>query len=364
MNQCLLATLVLVTTASTATAQVTEWTFAKGPLYCQTADNTAPASATEWGAFGSVETMNPTDATTVTISGGGIGTVPLLGGGGCWEIEAFFPTQNAMNAVVPSATMYTFTLSGGTLGTQTQTFQLGSEAYPNVPYTTGTVLTDIQTYNNAQNFTFTWNDPGPLTAASGVSILEIYDVFDDTVFSEPTVGGTTSALVPGGTLSAAQTYEGEIIFTNETSPSGAGGFGVNGRAGHITLTDFPMVTINAAVLATRNGGTNPSSYTATTPVLGNLWTGSVDLTTTGHSMARIVMHRNPATFTFATGQTVLVSGPRVLKLSLMAGPVASWSAVIPNDVSLANFTVYTQALHLLGVSPFALSNAQDLTFGS
>jgi hypothetical protein len=113
-----------------------------------------------------------------------------------------------------------------------------------------------------------------------------------------------------------------------------------------------------------DSGAKPLSYTATTPVLGDLWTATVDLTTTGHSMARIVMHRNPATFTFGTGQTVLVSGNRVLKLPLMTGPITTWAATLPNDVSLASFTVYTQALQLLGVSPFALSNAQDLTFGS
>jgi hypothetical protein len=139
---------------------------------------------------------------------------------------------------------------------------------------------------------------------------------------------------------------------------------VNGRAGHITLTDTVIVTIAAAQLTTRNAGSNPSSYVADTPVLGSPWTASVDLSTTGHSMARIVMHRGFGTFPLGGGQTVLISGPRLLKLPLMSGPTASWSAMIPNDTSLAGFTVYTQALHVFGVSPFALSNAQDLTFGS
>ena len=364
MRTNLLATALLLALPATASAQVTEWTFAKGPLYLQTADNTQPTSAVEWGAFASVETQSVGDATSVTLSGGGIGTVPLTRTGTCWEVEEFFSSQSEMNAVVPSSTTYTLVLSGGTLGTRTQTFQIASEQYPNVPYTTGTVFTDVLSYNSAQNFTVTWNDAGPLTAASGVSLIEIYDVFDDDVFSQATLGGTTSALIPANTLSPSQTYEGEILFTNETAPSGAGGFGVNGRVGHVVLTNFPMGTINAAVVATRNGGTNPASYTAAAPVLGNSWNATVDLTTTGHSMAQILMHRNPGSLTLPGGQTVLISGQKVLKLPLMPGPLATWSAPVPNDVSLTNFTVYSQAIHLLGVTPFALSNAQDLTLGS
>ena len=40
-----------------------------------------------------------------------------------------------------------------------------------------------------------------------------------------------------------------------------------------------------------------------------------------------------------------------------------WSVPIPSDPALACLTVYTQAIHLLGVAPFALSNAQDLFIG-
>ena len=50
-------------------------------------------------------------------------------------------------------------------------------------------------------------------------------------------------------------------------------------------------------------------------------------------------------------------------LPLKPGPIASWSAPVPNDPSLAGIVVYTQAVHVFGVTPFALSNAQDLVLG-
>ena len=57
---------------------------------------------------------------------------------------------------------------------------------------------------------------------------------------------------------------------------------------------------------------------------------------------------------------VLIGGPELFKLPLMPGPQAMWSVPIPSDPSFACVTIYTQAIHVLGVSPFALSNAQDL----
>ena len=46
--------------------------------------------------------------------------------------------------------------------------------------------------------------------------------------------------------------------------------------------------------------------------------------------------------------------------ALSPGPVASWSATLPDDPGILGLTLYTQAAHLLGVAPFELSNAQDL----
>ena len=70
-----------------------------------------------------------------------------------------------------------------------------------------------------------------------------------------------------------------------------------------------------------------------------------------------------ANLALAGGQVLLIGGAKLFGLPLMGGPLASWSVPIPVDASLAGLTVYTQAIHLFGVTPFALSNAQDLFLG-
>jgi len=48
---------------------------------------------------------------------------------------------------------------------------------------------------------------------------------------------------------------------------------------------------------------------------------------------------------------------------LAPGPLATFDAPVPGDPSLAGFELSTQAVHLGGIQPFALSNARDLVVG-
>jgi hypothetical protein len=119
--------------------------------------------------------------------------------------------------------------------------------------------------------------------------------------------------------------------------------------------------------STRNAGTNPNSYTASSPVLGSTFTGTVDLTTTGHAFALLIGFDSPFLLTLGGGQTVLcldlAGSGELLGLPLTAGPMASFSTTIPNDLSLCGIGVCTQAVHIGGVVPFRLSNAVDLILG-
>ena len=129
----------------------------------------------------------------------------------------------------------------------------------------------------------------------------------------------------------------------------------------ITITDRD-VPLEASI-ASRNAGPNADSYTASNPVLGSTWTADVDLNTTGHTMAQVIGHAAPGNNVLNGGQVFLLSGPLVFSLPLQAGPIASWTAPIPTDPSLAGLSLYTQAIHIFGVTPFALSNALDMLVG-
>ena len=130
----------------------------------------------------------------------------------------------------------------------------------------------------------------------------------------------------------------------------------------LASTTGPCVT-STAFAALRNAGSNPVSYTVDTPVMGALWTASVDLTTTGHTFAEIRGFMSPVSTTLRGGQVLLVGGPQIFKLSARAGPLASWALAMPNDCAFLGLTVYTQAVHFGGAPSFALSNAQDLFIG-
>jgi len=124
-----------------------------------------------------------------------------------------------------------------------------------------------------------------------------------------------------------------------------------------------------ASATSRNAGSNPASYTAITlPVLGSTYTGEVKLAgTTWHTYALLVGYSSPVTWTLGGGQVLLVNilDPfgELLSQPFMPGPTAMYNIPIPADISYAGFQAYTQALHIGGYQPFALSNAQDLTLG-
>lgn len=129
----------------------------------------------------------------------------------------------------------------------------------------------------------------------------------------------------------------------------------------ISVTDRPLPYL--AAVADRNAGSNPASYAAEAPVLGALWNATLDLSTTGHNSGQVVIYNAAASLTLGQGQVLLVGGSRLATLPLMSGSMLNFSANIPNDMALLGSTFYSQAVHLFGVQPFALSNAQDLTVG-
>lgn len=122
-----------------------------------------------------------------------------------------------------------------------------------------------------------------------------------------------------------------------------------------------------AAVATRNGGTNPSSYRASAPILGGTATLTVDLTTTGHAQALVLGFDGPAAIALGGGQTLLcmdtLGAGELVHTGFWPGPLASIPLSVPSLSVLLGLRVYTQALHAGDVLPFALSNAQDLTIG-
>ena len=115
----------------------------------------------------------------------------------------------------------------------------------------------------------------------------------------------------------------------------------------------------------RNAGVNPDSYRATEPWNGGAMYAEIDLTTTGHALTLLVGFSTPFTFTLGNGATLLVNiadpNGELMAQPTAFGPLATYDIDIPLNPAFCGFTAFTQALHIGGVTPFALSNAQDLT---
>ncbi|MSR63796.1 MAG: hypothetical protein EXS08_15330 [Planctomycetes bacterium] len=113
----------------------------------------------------------------------------------------------------------------------------------------------------------------------------------------------------------------------------------------------------------RNAGSNPASYACNEPTLGDTFRATVDLTTSGHAFAKLFVRTSATDVTLAGGQHVLCAGTNLATTPTEPGPLAHFSFPVPNSSALCGLSVHTQAAHLGGVTPFELSNAQDLVFG-
>jgi hypothetical protein len=124
----------------------------------------------------------------------------------------------------------------------------------------------------------------------------------------------------------------------------------------------PEFPCGAATAVLRNAGSNPAVYSANPPVLGQ----SLVLTVTDftYDSALVVGYSAPTLVTFPGGQVLLANtNSTFLFRKLLSLPFGSATLNVPADTSLCGRTAYSQALLFGGVTPFALSNAMDLTPG-
>lgn len=241
-----------------AQAEVTHWRVIKGAYYLQSADNTPDATTTNWGMFGIVETALAGDAASVVIEGGNIsGSIAYELEGNEWELGADYHTKTALDAVFPAGN-YSIILSGGTMGSVTQQFSIGADAYPNTPHLTGADYSDCLALEALEPFELNWNNAGSTTTVS----LEINtgDELDegDGIFS--IYSNNYSAVeLPWSLFEANSNYNGYIDFANAALQGGVGGFGIAGDVSFNKSLAFHIDTVSTAVASDDfTGGTNSS----------------------------------------------------------------------------------------------------------
>jgi len=226
--------------ASPSFAVVQEWEILKGIKYRQSADNTAPEPE---GWFFEVELeLDVGDATSIVMSGGGIqGSLALENDNGEWCLEREFDSQAELDALFPSNTTYTITVSGGALGDLTQMVAIGAPDYPNVPYFEESDFTSFHSLDPSRSVIMNWGAAGP---NADFVFLEVEETGTEvTLVDEEMPGSRTSRTVSAAALKPSACYEGEMEFANEVEISGEGGLGAAGFVFHSRILEFDMNTV-------------------------------------------------------------------------------------------------------------------------
>jgi len=117
----------------------------------------------------------------------------------------------------------------------------------------------------------------------------------------------------------------------------------------------------------RNAGANLPTYGCVRPVLGDNRLLSVDTATTGHVGAFVIGLDSAIQHTLPGGQTLLcadlLGSGLLLHTGFHAGPTTRIGITFPRKLELIGFSLSTQAVSMLGATPFALSNACDWVLG-
>lgn len=239
--------LVNPTTVGYPVPQVTHWKFVKGRDHFQNKNNAAPPIAA-WSVYVVVETKMNQDALEMEIRGGGIpGAYALVQNSARgWTFEKDYHSEAAMDEEFPAGAEFTIELSGGYLGTMSQTFTLMADQYPNTPYLTGTSFSAAQSFDSFDDLPLDWNFPGGLTESNGQTLLEVFRFYDDeSVFRKSMMGASTQGTVPAGTVWPGHTFYGYLEYTHARIIDGSGGFEIDGTESRNAAVDFTLGAFNS-----------------------------------------------------------------------------------------------------------------------
>ncbi|MEW6072917.1 MAG: hypothetical protein AB1726_10055 [Planctomycetota bacterium] len=176
--------------------------------------------------------------------------------------------------------------------------------------------------------------------------------------------------LPAGDTSAGSVHT--YAWTVPAAPTTLGRVRVKQDNSGVDCTDFSDLdfTIHGPASATfraDNAGVNATGYLAAPPVLGALWTASVDNGQTGNTLAGVAGYAGPLDLLLSFGFLLVdITDPNgeLLQLPLQAGTgVVGFSLSIPDDPALCGIPFATRGYGLGGGAGIRLHNAYDLVLG-
>lgn len=219
---------------SNANADVEEYDVAKIRVYEQVSQS--PPSVPFGFAFNSYLDVLKGEATSVTLNG-----VPFVEiDFGAWDFENQFASQSELDTAFPSGSAYTIDISGGTLGSLSETLMLPMpEAYPAAPAITAASFDSIQDADPNVDLLIEWVAPDVNT---NFIALAIYDTFtDDYLVDDDIDVSQTSFTLLADDLQPDRTYEIELVYANVELGSGSPFPGFGEQA--FELVGYASVTV-------------------------------------------------------------------------------------------------------------------------
>ena len=210
-----LAVAGLVAGAGAAHAQLTQADVGVNPTF----EQTGPTTVTSTGGFfsGRAFFTNTTDFDAGTLTYGGPGSPAALTPGSpppSLTLGGSNPSFVGLQSDFPAGD-YTFDLTGGTMGPTEFVINYAGDAYSNTPELTAASFSALQGLNAAAPITLDFNpmDVSPnATPGANAIFFSVVNSSNSTVFNETLSTTDTSVTIPGGVLSAGQSYSFDLLF--------------------------------------------------------------------------------------------------------------------------------------------------------
>ena len=210
-----LAVAGLVAGVGAARAQLTQADVGVNPTF----EQTDPTTVTSTGGFfsGRAFFTNTTDFDAGTLTYGGPGSPAALTPGSpppSLTLGGSNPSFVGLQSDFPNGD-YTFDLTGGTMGPTEFVINYAGNAYSNTPELTAASFSALQGLNAAAPITLDFNpmDVSPnATPGANAIFFSVVDSSNSTVFNETLSTTDTSVTIPGGVLSAGQSYSFDLLF--------------------------------------------------------------------------------------------------------------------------------------------------------
>jgi hypothetical protein len=239
--------LLLCTAASlplSGICQVTYFQTQKNTAYTQTKNDTAPTVPVFFSLFCSVTTSAAGDANSFTVSAVDKDTLTTTDGTNFYG-SIGYNTRQLLDAGFPVGDAYTFTAVGGTLNGESGHLPIQADAYPQIPYLTGTSFTQASEITPNTSITLHFARHGKFVHISQTA-LGIFSTGNSatTYYFATAAASATSFKIPASvvaSLTPGVTYVGQVEVFNQKVVKSTGSFtSASNDDGFVTITTFPV----------------------------------------------------------------------------------------------------------------------------